>query len=61
MKRKIFMLLIAVEVLMFIALLLGDVGVLTLALTQNPIKNISMHITTAILIYVCVVAYKRSE
>lgn len=61
MKKQLLMLLIAAEVIIFVMLLLGDIGVVHTALAQQPIRNILMHITAVVVIYICISAYRRSE
>ncbi len=61
MKKQIFLILIALEVLIFIAMLLADFGVIAVRTSPLSAKGIIMHITTIVVILICIDAYKRSE
>lgn len=61
MKKQIFLILIALEVLIFIAMLLADFGVIAVRTPPLSAKGIIMHITTIVVILICIDAYKRSE
>lgn len=61
MKKEIFLILIAFEVLIFAAMLLGDFGIIAAKTPPLSPKGIIMHITTIVVILICIDAYRRNE
>ncbi len=60
MKRKIWLILIAVEVLILFAMILADFGIISSKTAPFSPKSIIMHITTVIVIFICIDVYKKS-
>lgn len=61
MKKEIWLLFIALEVIVFCALLLADFGVIPANVTVHSAKGIITHATTVIVIWMSIEAYKRSK
>ena len=61
MNKKIWLILIAVEVLILFAMILADFGVLHTASAPLSPRSIILHITTVVIIFACLDAYKKSK
>lgn len=61
MKKQLWLILIAVEVLILFAMLLADFGVIRSAAAPFSPKSIMLHITTVVVIFACIEAYKKSD
>ncbi len=61
MNRKIWLILIAVEVLILFAMIMADFGFISSKTVPFSPKSIIMHITTVIVIFICIDAYKKSN
>ncbi len=61
MNKKIWLILIAVEVLILFAMLLADFGVISSKTAPLSPKSIIMHITAVVMIFACITAYKKSK
>ena len=61
MKKQLWLILIAVEVLILFAMLLADFGVIHASVAPLSPKNIILHITTVVIIFACIEAYKKSD
>ena len=61
MDKRVLLILIAAEVLIFIAMLLADFGVISTGSPTLSPKGIILHITTVFVIIICIRAYKRGE
>ena len=61
MDKRVLLILIAAEVLIFIAMLLADFGVISTGSPPLSPKSIILHITTVFVIIICIRAYKRGE
>lgn len=61
MNKKIWLILIAVEVLIFFAMILADFGVIHTASAPLSPRSIILRITTIVIIFACLDAYKKSE
>ncbi len=61
MKKQLWLILIAVEVLILIAMLLADFGLIRTATAPLSPRSIILHITTVVIIFACIEAYKKSD
>ena len=61
MKKQLWLILIAVEVLILFAMLLADFGVIHASVAPLSPKCIILHITTVVIIFACIEAYKKSD
>lgn len=61
MKKQLWLILIAVEVLILFAMLLADFGVIYASVAPLSPKSIILHITTVVIIFACIEAYKKSD
>lgn len=61
MNKKIWLILIAVEVLILFAMILADFGVLHMASAPGSPRSIILHITTVVIIFACLDAHKKSK
>ena len=61
MKKQLWLILIAVEVLILFAMLLADFGVIQASVAPLSPKSIILHITTVVIIFACIEAYKKSD
>lgn len=61
MKKQLWLILIAVEVLILIAMLLADFGLIRTATAPLSPRRIILHITTVVIIFACIEAYKKSD
>ena len=61
MKKQLWLILIAVEVLILFAMLLADFGVIHASVAALSPKSIILHITTVVIIFACIEAYKKSD
>lgn len=61
MKKQLWLILIAVEVLILIAMLLADFGVIHASVAPLSPKSVILHITTVVIIFACIEAYKKSD
>lgn len=61
MKKQLWLILIAVEVLILFAMLLADFGVIRTATSPLSPRSIILHITTVVIIFACIEAYKKSD
>ena len=61
MNRKIWLILIAVEVLILFAMIMADFGIISTKTAPFSLRSIIMHITTVIVIFICIDAYKKSS
>ena len=61
MKKQLWLILIAVEVLILFAMLLADFGVIHSSVAPLSPKSVILHITTVVIIFACIEAYKKSD
>ena len=61
MKKQLWLILIAVEVLILFAMLLADFGVIHASVAPLSPKSIILLITTVVRIFACIEAYKKSD
>lgn len=61
MKKQLWLILIAVEVLILFAMLLADFGLIRTATAPLSLRSIILHITTVVIIFACIEAYKKSD
>lgn len=61
MKKQLWLILIAVEVLILIAMLLADFGLIRTVTAPLSPRSIILHITTVVIIFACIEAYKKSD
>lgn len=61
MKKQLWLILIAVEVLILFAMLLADFGVIHASAAPLSPRSIILHITTVVIIFACIEAYKKSD
>lgn len=61
MKKQLWLILIAVEVLILFAMLLADFGLIRTATAPLSPGSIILHITTVVIIFACIEAYKKSD
>ena len=61
MKKQLWLILIAVEVLILFAMLLADFGVIHASVAPLSPKSVIFHITTVVIIFACIEAYKKSD
>ena len=61
MKKQLWLILIAVEVLILFAMLLADFGVIHASVAPLSPRRIILHITTVVIIFACIEAYKKSD
>ncbi len=61
MNKKIWLILIAVEVLILFAMIMADFGVIQTASAPGSPRSIILHITTVVIIFACLDAYKKSK
>ncbi len=61
MKKQLWLILIAVEVLILFAMLLADFGVIRTTTAPLSPRSIILHITTVVIIFACIEAYKKSD
>lgn len=61
MKKQLWLILIAVEVLILFAMLLADFGVIHDSVAPLSPRSIILHITTVVIIFACIEAYKKSD
>ena len=61
MKKQLWLILIAVEVLILFAMLLADFGVIHASVAPLAPKSVILHITTVVIIFACIEAYKKSD
>ena len=60
-NNKIWLILIGVEVIILFAMILADFGVLHTASAPLSPRSIILHITTVVIIFACLDAYKKSK
>lgn len=61
MKKQLWLILIAVEVLILFAMLLADFGVIHASVALLSPRSIILHITTVVIIFACIEAYKKID
>ena len=61
MKKQLWLILIAVEVLILLAMLLADFGVIHASVAPLSPRGVILHITTVVIIFACIEAYKKSD
>ena len=61
MKKQLWLILIAVEVLILFAMLLADFGVIHASVAPLSPMSVILHITTVVIIFACIEAYKKSD
>jgi hypothetical protein len=54
MKKQLWLMLIAVEVLILFAMLLADFGVIHASVAPLSPKSVILHITTVVIIFACI-------
>ena len=59
MKKQLWLILIAVEVLILFAM--ADFGLIRTATAPLSPRSIILHITTVVIIFACIEAYKKSD
>ena len=61
MKKQLLLILISVVVLRLFAMLLADFGVIHASVAPLSPKSVILHITTVVIIFACIEAYKKSD